>query len=62
MLPVAVATGVTDTDPDAALVPAELLAVTVQLYAVALVKPVTETGLAVAAPVFEVPLAVQVPV
>ena len=40
-------TGVTDTEPEAEPVPALLVAVTVQLYTVLLVRPVTEIGLPV---------------
>ena len=43
--------GVTVTAPDAAPVPAELVAVTVQLYAVPFVSAVTPMGLAAPVPV-----------
>ena len=45
------AVGVTVTAPEAALAPAEFVAVTVQLYAVPFVSVVTLIGLAVAVPV-----------
>ena len=45
MLVLEAATGVTDTDDDAAPVPAELVAVTEQLYVTPLVSPVTVIGL-----------------
>lgn len=54
--------GVTDTDADAAPVPIAFVAVTLQLYEVPLVRPVTEMGLAVPLAVFEVPDAMHVTV
>jgi hypothetical protein len=42
--------GVPPTVPDGALVPAALLAVTEQVYAVPLVRPVTVIGLAAPGP------------
>ena len=45
-LPLLPAAGVTVALLDAAPVPAELVAVTVQVYAVPLVRPVTASGLA----------------
>jgi hypothetical protein len=56
------AAGVTETVPEAALVPTELVAVTEQLYVVPLVRLETVIGLAVPVPVLEVLLAVQVAV
>ena len=56
-------TGVTATEPEATLLPALLVALTVQAYCVLLVNPVTEIGLLVPATVLVVaPLALQVAV
>jgi len=54
------AAGVTLTLPEAALLPALLLALTLQLYVVPLVSPVTLIGLAAALTVIDAALAVQV--